>query len=359
MQPKDHLALILEVPAKPARPPERYDPLVLRKVPVPEVKPGHVLLRVKAAALNHRDVFIREGLYPGIKNGAILGADGAGVVAALPEDAKGLEVGARVLVNPSCNWKSNMRAPEDPSKYGIMGMLPFPGTFAEHVLVKRDAVHPIPAHLSFEEAAALPLAGLTAWRALFTKGELKKGQNVLITGIGARGGVALFALQFAVAAEANVYVTSSDQAKIDRAVKLGAKGGVNYKSKTWGQELERLAGGPMDVVVDGSGTTENFKAFIKCLRPGGIISNYGATAGVVVDLLLPTMFLKHIEIRGATMGNEVEFAEMVAFVSRTKLKPVVSNVFDFYDFEKAFESMRVGKQFGKLVLRLPEDGSRL
>ncbi|KAJ3107818.1 hypothetical protein HDU97_003166 [Phlyctochytrium planicorne] len=311
--------------------PDKYDPLEIRDVktqwPLPS---GHVLVAMKAAALNHRDVFIRQGLYPGIKADSVLGSDGSGVVIASSSDK--IREGTKVLLNPSHNWKKDAKAPEKIAEWGIMGLLPFPD------------------HLSFEEAAALPLAGLTAWRATYTKGELKRGQSILISGIG--GGVALFALQFAVASGANVYVTSSDKEKIAKAIALGAKGGVNYREKDWPKALERLVGAPnsIDVVVDGAGGSENFKGYLKVLKPGGIISNYGATASSMIEISLPTLFLKHIELRGCTMGNEEEFSEMLEFVAERKIKPVVSKVVDFENFEEAFNTM--SQQFGKIVLRI-------
>ncbi|KAG0271331.1 hypothetical protein BGZ96_005850, partial [Linnemannia gamsii] len=159
------------------------------------------------------------------------------------------------------------RGPEE--DYYILGGGPAPGLFSEHFLAQQDDLFKVPDHLTDAEAAALPLAGLTAWRAAFTKGQVREGQNVLITGIG--GGVALMALLFCVAAGANVYVNSSDDAKILKAIELGARGGVNYKSDKWDSQLRNLTHGePFDVVIDGAGG-EGFKAFTNLLRMGGII----------------------------------------------------------------------------------------
>ncbi|RUS14800.1 LOW QUALITY PROTEIN: chaperonin 10-like protein, partial [Endogone sp. FLAS-F59071] len=233
----------------------------ITNLPIPKVEANHVLIKLQAASYNHRDEWIRQGLYPGIQvrekrwicqilllrpnlaitpqAGSILGSDGVGIVV---NDDNQL-TGQRVIIYPSVGWEKDPRGPE--GKFAILGLLPLPGTFAEYIAVPSVDVFPTPAHLTNAEAAALPLAGLTAWRATFTKAQVKSGDHVLITGIGKHltgitksrilgisfngGGVALAALQFAVAAGANVYVTSSDESKIKRAIELGAKGGVNYK----------------------------------------------------------------------------------------------------------------------------------
>ncbi|KAI8594842.1 hypothetical protein EDD21DRAFT_314121, partial [Dissophora ornata] len=207
-----------------------------------------------------------------------------------------------------------------------------------------------PEHLTDVEAAALPLAGLTAYRAVFTKGQVEKGQNVLITGIG--GGVALMALSFCVAAGANVYVTSSDDNKIQKAVRLGAKGGVNYKDPKWDANLQKLSGGePFDVVVDGAGG-DGVRAFTKILRMGGIIVSYGMTVKPQVDFSMAAV-MKNIDIRGSTMGSRLEFEQMLEFVNTHKLRPVVSQVWQGLESaEEVFELMKNHGQFGKLVLSL-------
>ncbi|KAJ3091489.1 hypothetical protein HK102_000333, partial [Quaeritorhiza haematococci] len=273
MAPTRMHALVLEVAdkGKAERGGERYDPLILKEVPVPAPQPDEYVIRLAAAALNRRDVFIREGLYPRITSGSILGSDGSGVVVSAPSDGSStLPPGTPVILNPSCNWDQDPRAPERPEKYGMLGLLPFPGTLAEYITIKKDLVHKMPAHLTFEQAAALPLAGLTAFRATFTKGQVKKDDVVLITGIG--GGVALFALQFAVAAGAKVFVTSSEDVKIERAIKLGAVGGVNYKKENWIKTLHQTVTSTghtgIDVVIDGAGGDENMQAFLKCVRHG-------------------------------------------------------------------------------------------
>lgn len=232
------------------------------------------------------------------------------------------------------------------------------GTGAEYVVVNEGEVAPCPGHLSDAEAAALPLVGLTGWRALVTKGGLggvegAKGKNVLVTGIG--GGVALQVLGFAVAMGANVWVTSGEEGKIQRAVELGAKGGVNYKEKDWDQKLKGMLPKDrpyLDVVVDGAGGDVVARS-VKLLKQGGVIACYGMTVGPKMDWLMQAT-LRHIELRGCTMGSRREFEEMVKFVREKKIRPVVSRVVKGLDnlegIESLFEDMKAGRQFGKLVI---------
>jgi len=192
----------------------------------PQATPGTVLVQLHAAALNHRDVWMTEGLYPGLQFDSILGSDGAGTVVGLGSEAEKVWLGKRVIINSSYNWGADEARPG--KGFGILGAKPLPGTLAQFIVVPVEQLAEIPAHLDFHQAAAIPLAGLTAYRAVFTKGEVKKGSRVLVTGIG--GGVALFALQFAVAVGAKVYVTSSSEEKIKKALALGAVGGANYNA---------------------------------------------------------------------------------------------------------------------------------
>ena len=303
-----------------------------KTISTPVASAGKQIVRIQAAALNHRDVYITQGLYPGVEYPVIPGSDGAGW---LGERA--------VIINPSLNWGDNPKVQQ--KSYKILGM-PDAGTFAEYVVIPEDKIYDKPAHLNFEQAAALPLAGLTAYRALFTKCQLQAGEKVLISGVG--GGVALFAMQFAVAAGAEVYVTSSSEEKIAKAVALGAKGGVNYKAEKWHKALLQLSGG-VDVVIDSAGGA-GFAAFPKVCNPGGRIAFYGGTRGAIQGLSPQIVFWKQLSIFGTTMGNDTEFAAMLAFVDDKKIVPVVDSVFALADGAKAFERMDQGLQFGKIVL---------
>lgn len=242
------------------KPGQVYYPLSLDEVPTPTPRGTQVVIKMHAAALNHRDLFLRQALYPGIAFGVPLLADGVGTVVSVGSDASPEWKGKRVVLNPGTGWKDDLDGPEDKTGYKILGgtkTLPN-GTLQEYVLIEQAELEEAPAHLSNAEAAALPLTGLTAWRATFVKcGErnLQPGRNILITGIG--GGVALAALEFARANGANVYVTSSNDEKINKAIALGAKGGVNYKQDDWDKKLLALLPAEnkqLDAIVDGAGS---------------------------------------------------------------------------------------------------------
>ncbi|KAF9940825.1 hypothetical protein BGZ67_006676 [Mortierella alpina] len=326
-----------------------YHNATVKDVPKPEsLEEDQALLEVSAVSFNHRELWIRKGQYPGIIFGSILGADGVGKIVDIKAGSSKHRVGDRVVVMPSIGWDKDPRGPEE--AYYILGGGHAGGIFTEYYAARQEDIFKVPDHLTDAEAAALPLAGLTAYRAVFTKGQVAQGQNVLITGIG--GGVALMALAFCVAASANVYVTSSDEGKIAKAVRLGARGGVNYKEEKWGNGLQRLAGGELfDVVIDGAGG-DGVKTFTQILRLGGIIVSYGMTVKPKVDYTMAAV-LRNIEIRGSTMGSRLEFEQMLDYVSKHKLRPVVSQVWHGLESaEEAFEVMKKGSQFGKLVLSL-------
>ncbi|KAK3820963.1 MAG: alcohol dehydrogenase [Linnemannia gamsii] len=328
-----------------------YHNAKLVNIPKPELtEDGQALLDIHAVAFNHREHFIRTGVYPVIVFGSVMGADGVGRIAEVKGNSSKHKVGDRVVVMPSVGWTKDPRGPED--DYFIIGGGPAP-VFSEHFVAQLDDLFKAPDHLTDAEAAALPLAGLTAWRAVFTKGQVREGQNVLITGIG--GGVAMLALLFCVAAGANVYVNSSDDAKILKAIELGARGGVNYKADQWDSQLQNLTHGePFDVVIDGAGG-DGFQAFSKLLRMGGIIVSYGMTVHFEVNYSMVAV-LRNIEVRGSTMGSRFEFGEMVDFVAKHKIKPVVSQVWSGLESaEEAFNVIKAGSQFGKLVLSLKDD----
>jgi len=249
-----------------------HQPAAVREVPTPTPAPGEILVRLHAAALNHRDVFIQQGKYAGIKLPCTLGSDGAGEVAAhgadVPADAPA--VGSRVLINPGLRWGDNPRA--QARDFVVLGM-PDPGTFAEYIALPAKYIRPLPAHLSFEQGAALPLAGLTAYRAAFTRARVQPGERVLVTGVG--GGVALAALQFCVACGAEVWVTSSSEEKLARAQQLGARGGISYNAENWVKTLTHQAGGAFDVIID-SAAGPAFGALLDAAAPGGRIVFFGA-----------------------------------------------------------------------------------
>lgn len=305
-----------------------------KEVPNPEPGHGEVAVQIKAAALNRRDVFITQGLYPGITFPIILGSDGAG-----------LYNNREVIINPNNDWGANDAFQS--KKYHILG-LPKNGTFAEQLIVNEDRLVNKPKHLSWEQAAALPLAGMTAYRALFTKGKLESGHDVLVTGIG--GGVAQFVLQFATAAGANVYVTSGSDDKIERARALGAKGGANYKKEDWDKQLGEQAGA-FDIIVDSAGGS-GFTPLLKLCKPGARIVVYGGTLGKIPEISPQIIFWKQISILGTTMSTDEEFKDMVEFVNKHQIVPIVDSVYDIKDGAEAFERMANSDQFGKIIIRM-------
>lgn len=325
---------------------EVKQPPVIREVPPLVPAAGHAVVRLRAAALNHRDLWIRLGQYAGLKFPAIVGSDGAGVVESVGSPADQTWVGREIIINPSLDWGDDPRA-QGP-KFRILGM-PDAGTFAEQIAIPVANLAAKPAHLTWTQAATLPLAGLTAWRALFTRAQLKPGEKVLITGIG--GGAALFALQFAVAAGATVFVTSSSAEKLARAQALGAAGGGNYRESGWAAALQAAAGGLFDVIVDSAGG-EGFGQLIELTRPGGRIVFFGATTGNPPGLDLRKCFFRQINLLGTTMGSPADFAGMTAFVDRHRIVPVVDRVFPLADTEQALRHMEASAQFGKIALTI-------
>ncbi|MBX6313449.1 MAG: zinc-binding dehydrogenase [Isosphaeraceae bacterium] len=322
--------------------------LRLEDVPDPTPGPGEVVVRLEAAALNHRDVWIRRGLYAGIKLPVILGSDGAGKIAAVGEGVDRALIGRDVVINPSLDWGDDDRV-QGPD-YRILG-LPDDGTYAQWIKVPASNVHPRPAGLSAEEAAAIPLAGLTAYRAVVTRAQVQPGETVLVTGIG--GGVATFALQIAKRRGARVFVTSGSDAKLSRARKLGADGGANYKTQDWGAEIVRLTGGRgPDVVIDSAGGASFAKA-IEILRPGGRLVTYGATTGPAEKVEVRRIFWKQLDVLGSTMGTPREFAAMLALYGDGGLRPVLDpQVFPLADAAGAHRRMEEAEQFGKIVLKI-------
>jgi zinc-binding alcohol dehydrogenase/oxidoreductase len=322
-----------------------HAPLQLSEVATPTPASGEALVKLQYAALNHRDVWIQKGQYAGLKFPIILGSDGAGTVEAVGDAAHREWLGKAVIINPSLDWGPSELAQQ--KSYRILG-LPDDGTFAEYVKVPVENLAPKPEHLSFEAAAALPLAGLTAYRALFSRAQLSAHDKVLITGIG--GGVALFALQFAVALGAEVWVTSSSDEKLARAVSLGAKGGANYSQPNWSETLQKNAG-LFNVILDSAGG-EGFSALINLAAPGARVVFVGATRGAVKELALQKIFWKQLSLLGSTMGSPADFDAMLKFVAQHRLTPVIDQTFALADAEQALRYMDHAKQFGKITLKI-------
>lgn len=320
------------------------DQLVLATVADPVAGPGEALVSLQAAALNHRDVWIKQGQYAGLSYPCIPGSDGAGRVAAVGSGVDPAWIGREVVINPSLDWGPDPRAPG--GGFAILG-LPRAGTLAGQVAVPVGQLSPRPEHLSWEGAAALPLAGLTAFRALFTRAQLRRGERVLLSGIG--GGVALTALQLAVAAGAEAWVTSSSEEKIARAVALGARGGFLYSRPGWTADAAR-APGRFDVILDSAGG-EGFAGLVDLAAPGGRVVFYGATRGNVPDFPLRKVFWRQVSLLGTTMGSPEDWAALLEFVLRHRLTPVVESTYPLEQAPEAFALMERGGQFGKIVIR--------
>jgi len=306
-------------------------PAVLAAVDLPSPQSDDVLLDMQYSALNHRDVFITKGLYPNLQPGVILGSDGVGLWKEKP-----------FLINPNVQWGPDHRLPED--KYNILGM-PRDGTFCEKMAMKTDRLVEVPAHLTMEQAGALPLAGLTAYRVLFSRCQCAKEDRVCVSGIG--GGVAIFVLQFALAQGAEVWVTSSSKEKIERAIDMGAAGGYLYTNENWHKSMKKQTGG-FDVIIDSAGGS-GFSHLVSMANKGARIGIYGGSRGPIQNLSPQIIFWNHLNIFGSTMGSDQDFIAMVQFVDRHKIVPVVDSVFKMSDFHLGLNRMDQGLQFGKIV----------
>ncbi|MEP7146900.1 MAG: zinc-binding dehydrogenase, partial [bacterium] len=212
-----------------------------------------------------------------------------------------------------------------------------------------SCIYKKPSHLNFEHAAVIPLAGVTAFRALFKKAKINKYDNILITGIG--GGVASLALVFALKTGANVFVTSGTDSKIQKAISLGAIAGINYNNNQWDKKMIELSENKINVVIDGTGGG-SFSKYLDILNYGGRIVSYGATLGCASEFNLHRIFWKQIKLFGTTMGSPKDFAEMIDFIDENKVEPVIDEVISLENVSDAFRKLNAGNHFGKLVVRI-------
>lgn len=320
--------------------------LVIEEIEKPQVKENEVLIKIKYAALNHRDVFITKGLYAGIKLPIVLGSDCAGVIEEIGENVNKFKIGDEVIINPSLNWGDNELIKGE--KFKILG-LPDNGTLEEYISIDKSNLYKKPEHLNLSQASALPLAGLTAYRAIIVKGELNKDKKVLITGIG--GGVSTFAFLFAKAFGADTYVTSGDENKIKKAIELGAKDGANYKNDNWDKELLEKNKAGFDLIIDGTGG-ETISKCLNLINPGGRIVNYGATTGNTSNFEVRKIFWKQAMLIGTSMGSDKNFSDMLEFITKYKIVPLVDKVFELNDVADAFIRMDRSEQIGKIVIKI-------
>ena len=304
-----------------------------------------VLIRLHNAAINHRDIWTWREQSVSSSDGIILGSDGSGVIEDVGEDADTLLIGAEVIINPSLDWGNNPIV--QGNSFRILGY-PDNGTFSDYIVISKKYAFEKPDHLNFAESAAVPLSGLTAYRALFSKARLRAKEKVLITGVG--GGAALWVLQFAVAYQARVYVTSGSEGKISKAKALGAVEGFNYKDPEWHQKALKETGG-FDIIIDSAGG-EGFSKLIELALPGGRIVNFGRTAGNITNIATRLLYWKQLSIHGTTMGTRDEFLSMLDFVESRKLRPIIDQTFPLESIEEAMKRMEQGDQFGKIVLQI-------
>jgi zinc-binding alcohol dehydrogenase/oxidoreductase len=325
-------------------------PASLRLGERPELppSPGEVRVRFRNMSLNHLDVFVTRGL-PKRPLPAVLGSDGSGVIDAVGDSVESLHLGDEVVLYPilSCGQCPACQAGQEVHcpKMAILGEHT-DGTFQETLLVPASICHPRPAHLSWEETAALPLAWLTAQRLLFTRGRLQPGDWVVLIGIG--GGVATACLLLAKAAGLNVIVTSRDAEKRQRALDLGAD--LALPSDGFSKAVQQATAGlGARAVVDTVGPA-TIDESIRSLAREGMILTVGATSGPKAELLLPRLWFRHLSLITSTMGNHSEFHSMLDAVTSHQLRPPIDTVFPLSDGAQAFAHLESGTQFGKVVL---------
>jgi NADPH:quinone reductase-like Zn-dependent oxidoreductase len=323
--------------------------LALKETSVPKPAAREVLVRVRATSLNRRDLYVLAGQYgPGDLSGKVPLSDGAGEVAAVGPQVSRVKVGDRVAAIFFQRWLSGKAdANTQPSALGgaIDGML------SEYVVLNEDGLVRIPEHLSFEEAATLPCAGVTAWNGLFTRGNLQPGDFVLLEGT---GGVSVFGLQFAAAAGAKPIITSSSDAKLERAKKLGAWQTINYKNNAdWDKAVMQLTEGHgADQVLEVGGEQTIPKA-VGSAALGGHIALIGGLSGWNGQLPAGLLALRGIRASGIYVGSRADFEAMNAFIAEHQLRPVIDKEFKFDDAPAAFDYMNSGNLFGKVIIRLP------
>ena len=330
--------------------------LVVRDdLPVPELRaPTDVRVRIHATSLNHLDLFVLEGI-PGVTltPGWVVGADGAGVVDAVGADVHDVHPGDRVIINPgiSCRECEYCLTNEQPlcPRYGILGEH-LPGTMADYVVVPAANVRTIPAHVPWEEAAAFPLATLTAWRMVVARANVTARDQVLIWGIG--GGVALAALRIARSRGATVWVTSGSDEKLAWAQSLGADHVLNHATQDVPAEIRARTGKRgVDVVIDSVGEA-TWDRSLRALGRRGRLVTCGGTSGPKLQTDVRRLFWNQWTIMGSTMGGDDEFDAITLELRAGRLTPVVDSVFPLEDARKAYERMASGAQFGKIVVRV-------
>lgn len=313
----------------------------VKDIPIQDVGDEEVVVSLRVAGLNRRDLSIPNRMGDN-SEALVLGSDGAGVIEAIGANVTDVAVGDEVIINPALRWNKNSDAP--PEGFDILGM-PDHGTIAEKIVIHADQVEQKPAYLSWEEAGVLALASLTGYRALFTKGQVQKGDTVFIPGAGS--GVATYMIQFAKAAGARVIVTSRDEEKRKQAEKIGADRALDTASD-WREEL---ADETIDLVIDSVGRA-TFNRSLAVLKRGGKMVVFGATTEDTVELDVRSFFYGQYQLIGSTMGSREELQALLAFMKKHDIHPVVGSTFTLDKVDEAFTFLQENKQFGKIAINI-------
>lgn len=321
------------------------DALILAERKEPHPGPEQVLIQMRAAALNYRDLLMLNGLYPEMQLPLVPLSDGVGNVVAVGENVTRVKLGDRVAGVFDQNWLSGEPPPKS---LGLGGQMD--GVLAEYVVLHQDGVVHVPAHLTDEEAATLPCAAVTAWNALMVQGELKPGATVLVQGT---GGVSLFALQFARMAGARVVVISGSDEKLELARRLGAQEAINYKrTPDWDKEVLNLTDGEgVDYVIEVGGSSTLSRS-INAVRKAGQIDLIGVATGMSAEVFIPSILVKQIRLQGMYVGSRLAFEQMNKAIELHNLKPVIDRVFPFEEALESFRYMKKGGHAGKICIRI-------
>jgi NADPH:quinone reductase-like Zn-dependent oxidoreductase len=316
--------------------------LVVAELPDPEPGPGEVRVELVAASLNRRDWWIRTG--GKVELPVVLGSDGAGVVSAVGEGAQGVELGDEVVIYPGRGWGENEEAAD--LAFELLGV-PRQGTYAEQVVVDAEQVRPRPPGWSWAQTAALPVAGLTAWRALVRYASASPGKTILVPGGG--GGVGTFVIQIGHALGARMVSTTSTEEKADRLLELGAAAVANYRTADWPDKL-----GPIDAAIDSVGGAA-WPGALGSLSPGGALICFGDTDGEVGEVPIAELFFRYLRVQGTTLGTPAEFDALLAHCAQASWRPVIDSVFPLADVAAAHHRLDAPDRFGKIVLAIQDD----
>ncbi|MBT4178479.1 MAG: zinc-binding dehydrogenase [Candidatus Marinimicrobia bacterium] len=329
--------------------------LQLESLPKPEIQSDQVLVRIKAVALNHLDIWVRKGI-PGIKLPMILGSDGSGILEEIGEDISTIKCGDEVMIQPLlyCGECSYCQRNQENlcTSFGLLGET-CDGTNAQYIAVNEQNIIPKPGHLSFEEASAFSLVGQTAYEMLVQKAQIQKGETVMIWG--ASSGVGSMAVQIAKALDCHVIAISGSEEKLLKIKKLGADETIHYQNESVYEKVMDLTDGfGVDLVFEHVGQA-TWETSMKVLRKGGRVVTCGATTGPKAQIDLTHIFYKQLSILGSTMGSVNAMKEVTKLLKQKKIKPVIDRVFPLENIQEAHEYLEAGKQFGKVVLSVSHD----